>query len=295
MQLLDSEHQAIARLYAPIVFLHEEEEYWPDSPDNFLQRCHLYRVDPKSLRVNGLFDFAAGNFLSATPDAHVPLGVPSAQLHLWSGSGVRTRRPHTDFGDVSFDLVGVKHTDRRPSGVKDPRERVPVFYRFTRMPDDEVALSYWIFYGYSLFEQIGPAEFAHQGDWEHITLRLARNSVVGAWFWAHGEMHYKDREEMTFRNRRPAVYVAKGRHGCYWKPGRHRSLSTLSSSSNASSLDLEAMIFWDVASDDGYVWDVCGSVVALEACRWHPFAGAWGEVGKTGNGTGPLGPWYQGP
>ena len=65
---------------------------------------------------------------------------------------------------------------------------------------------------------------AHDGDWEHVTVRVAKSSdhISHIYYGAHGwrDGVWKAAGEFETDKGRPVVYVAKGSHACYPHAGR---------------------------------------------------------------------------
>ena len=143
----------------------------------------------------------------------------------------------------------------------------PVYYQF----EAQDFITYWFFYPYS--EPFGRGEnvFAHQGDWERITVKLDNNNRAThvAYFSHDGYCVQRYREPGARYRGHPRVYVAHGSHASYPRPGRYGT---------------------DVADDDGPRWRTYRKLRNVENETFYGFGGAWGEVGNFGNTTGPLGP-----
>ncbi len=77
----------------------------------------------------------------------------------------------------------------------------------TTRPDASL-VSYWWFYGYNKSEFHG----SHQGDWEHVTLKLNPSdlSLAGAWLARHGGGTYHPASELELRDGHPVIYSVLG-------------------------------------------------------------------------------------
>lgn len=140
----------------------------------------------------------------------------------------------------------------------------PVYVR--RVPGEW--LQFWFHYGNSV-----PASlqgYAHEGDWEHISIRLNASNVP-----QEVEYHYHHSactlswSNAPKYNGRPVIWVAKGAHGSY--------------PANADPP------WYDTISGD-VLWTTGGNVDLMEDVSWYPYGGAWGEVGTSDDTTGPQGP-----
>jgi hypothetical protein len=183
-------------------------------------------------------------------------------------------RPRDDnCGDrmnVFLDLSDSKRGGRlQPSGV------VPVFHNAVH-PEanpDTVLCDYWWFFPYNDAPGVG----GHEGDWEHITVRVgADGNLEGIEMAAHLTSSLSTDPE--FRNGRLVVYSALGSHASFAKSGTH---------------DIDDWPWDDHCAAGGYAWETWRNLKPLSEQPWKNFAGAWGEVGMVSHTTGPLGPWHK--
>lgn len=95
---------------------------------------------------------------------------------------------------------------------------------------DLLEINYMMCYAYNGAHTIGPACLgirlgAHDGDWEHITVRcdLATGTLIAVYFSAHrnGDGVWVNAEQLAIDKEtgRIAVDIARDGHGCYAKPG----------------------------------------------------------------------------
>lgn len=178
-----------------------------------------------------------------------------------------------------------------------------------QVPADETAtgglvLTYWMLYGLSQPPGHDDAMrlFVHEGDWERISVRLAKlgpeNS--GRYLPLSARYHYHEhsREIPWYAVERvvggsgveqgvpthPVVYSAKGSHASYWRAGRYESVYA----PRGKPL---------VAADDNAIacprcpqWRTWKIIRSARNELWYGFGGAWGRVGASAATTGPLGP-----
>src|SRR5262249_2885133 len=124
----------------------------------------------------------------------------------------------------------------------------------------------------------------HEGDWEHISVKLDRynHATVVAYF-----QHDKPPQEVPWRDvpkhgSHPKVFSAKGSHASYAHPGKHFVRSFLGDD------------VYDHASA-GQQWKTWNHLARARRQNWYGYGGAWGEVGDTGLSTGPQGPSHKEP
>lgn len=115
----------------------------------------------------------------------------------------------------------------------------------------------------------------HEGDWERITVYLDQADPEGAapasvGFYRHSTNTFRkwdsvDKEAGTH----PFAYSAIGSHASLPTPGFGQI---------------------DVGDPDGPHWRTWDDLASIVEQPWYGFGGAWGQVGKVRDSTGPLGP-----
>jgi hypothetical protein len=175
-----------------------------------------------------------------------------------------------------------------------------MYVHIRRSPNDLlfVDIQYWFFYPYNGAVPIQPWKGNHEGDWEHITVRVSnwwqglnQLAVDGIFFAAHGyeegrwitkcsDSPEKGHYSYVPGTRHPIVYSAYNTHASYESPGIHwREL------------------FWyflqDYTSDGGPAWGLAKGTAQLMALApdllvtgqafveppWVQFKGRWGYDG----------------
>lgn len=177
------------------------------------------------------------------------------------------------------------------------------------VPQDWIDIQYWFFYAYN--GKIGgplplPFAGAHEGDWEHITVRLSNwragvaAEVEAVFFAAHGHREgtwlVKRSDEpkgghyALVDGTHPVVFSAWHSHASYENSGIHWRENT-------------GYFAQDFASG-GYDWGPAGvaELVAVDAdldagippAAWLAYGGHWGSSGP-GAEASPQGPSHQDP
>ena len=173
-----------------------------------------------------------------------------------------------------------------------------IFAHIRRAPHDLlfVDIQYWFFYAYNGAVPIQPFFGNHEGDWEHITVRVSnwwssidKISVEGVFFAAHGysdgrwitkaaSSPEKDRYAFVKGTRHPIVFSAYNTHASYESAGIQWREATW-------------YFLQDFTSEDGPVWGPTGvaELVALAPdlvrgapftdAPWLQFRGRWGDDG----------------
>lgn len=106
-----------------------------------------------------------------------------------------------------------------------------IYSFWTEKDYGNIDLSYWAFFPYDTGKVVIGSTFGcHVGDWEHITVRLAKfteNDVtyvkpVSVAIPAHSFTNYSDWGDLSkIDNTHPVVYCANGTHGMWKDPGAH--------------------------------------------------------------------------
>lgn len=155
-----------------------------------------------------------------------------------------------------------------------------VYARAYQSSDGAVWLEYWIWYYYNNGENRESID-NHEGDWEHIDLRLGEDlTPVKAVYGEHTYASRCDWSDVEQSDDRPVVYVARGRHASWFAPGT----------------------FGDYDDrNDGLGARVTPSVelVTSGAPSWISWPGRWGstnfDVGGPLETRSPPGPAFQSP
>ena len=272
--------------FAPEVHLHPDDSYRPASIDWYLDRTRL-RLHRRLRR--DLHALERGEVTRET-------------LPLPSVAGQNAGGPARSGFFLQIPNDGAE-VDVRGGALSSAECYVHV--RPVLSDDAFFDIQYWFFYAYN-----GAADrhIAHEGDWEHVTVRVtndAQPAVNRIYFGAHssGDGGWRSASGVASKvagngdlsggfdwssGGRPMVFSANGSHASYPSPGdNHRR--------------------WPKAVDrtrrGGQVWDTSKSLrlVAVSARpadgnEWLTYSGRWGEIGLwwwKWAGHGPFGPAYQ--
>ena len=154
--------------------------------------------------------------------------------------------------------------------------------------DGGLALQYWFFYPFNDFHRLGD----HEGDWEHVTVRLdAALRPIGAWYARHdvnAPGAWYAWRELEREGDHPVVLAARGSHASYADPGDVEWYDAACPTRRPAEAEGRRCAIWRT-------WDAaCGGVLPTGG-RERPragagfvrFAGRWGSPGA------PPGPAYQ--
>lgn len=152
--------------------------------------------------------------------------------------------------------------------------------------EDGLDIQYWFFFPYNGPLIGGPAGGAHEGDWEHITVRLDASwrRIQKVFFAAHdAEGRWHEPKDLQFSHEtHPVVYSARYGHASYPTAG----------------LQSRGMLPADRTADGGAIWQtwlsfkiIAGPDGLRSDLAWLDFAGRWGRPGTFF--SGPHGPSFQ--
>lgn len=259
--------QETIQRFAPEVRFHPEERYFPSSVSWYLERTEmrLEVEDGSDLRTLARGEVAPAVIPAVHVDGHASSGSDPSRYFLQITNDkreARTRQGHLD-------------------GAK-------TYVHFREASDDKRAwdIQYWFFFPYSGPLLGGPVGGAHEGDWEHITVRVDEDlrRVKKVFYAAHeAEGRWMRPSRIRFQDdTHPVVYVGRYSHASYPRPG----------------VQPRGMLPADHTADGGVTWKTWKSTHVMadqkgpkSCCPWLQYSGRWGEVGALF--SGPLGPAFQ--
>ncbi|MCP4569687.1 MAG: Vps62-related protein [FCB group bacterium] len=276
----------ILRKFAPVVYFHPQEKYFPDTVERYLQNVRL-RLDIKGGRDKGIRDRVGkvGNLLKH-----------------------HERCQHSDGTYPSRYFLEI-----RKSGKKTTRagcyEKAKCYARIRRAPHCNYKwdILYVFFFPYNGNLSVGGA---HEGDWEHITIRVdddaeniekiyySAHHHEGKWIYSHGQDNkdgFKlEKDEIVPIATHPIVYSAKDSHASYPSPGR-KARSMIDLTSNGLADFLGDWLPDDDCGGEGSnftPWFCYKNIQDITNPKpaWLKYSGLWGEKGKF---DGPPGPAFQ--
>ena len=292
----------VVEALAPVVYLHPEERLFPVAPDAFVTLSDLKwnhdggcpdrtlagvaKIVPASLgRRDGRY---TGRKAGPTYRRCARTGPSYAPPDF--------TRPLDDrnvTGDEGFFL---RYTGPAAGSTAGPW---PVHYE--HVPGRYVA--YWFFYaesrpvkvGEGVIERVVASRWldtlgTHQGDWEHVTIRLDGEQPVEVAFYSHGSPRILPWSAVEKEGGRLVVYAAKGSHASYGSPSTERG---------------ERRCFRNLGcivdpTARGRRWETSRLLADARTRPWFGFGGGWGAlgqwyraegiVGRRRETAGPLGP-----
>ncbi len=257
----DALEEALLARFAPLVLLEPRERAMPANVDWYLARAQL---EP-DLR----------------PEVHV---TQASLLGNWDAA-LRT---------LGREVARLRPNHAARPGSPDPRDWI-VYGHVYPAQDGGVLVQYWFFYPFNDFLAV----FNHEGDWEHVTVRLDRAlRPVGAWYARHRRSapgKWFAWNDLAREGDHPVALSARGSHASYAEhdevPWYDRVCATRVPA-DAERLDCVVWRTW--AKGTGGIVNTGPRRRPRPRAWFVSWPGEWGTEGWFGRDTGgPLGPAYQ--
>ncbi|KAG8850239.1 Vacuolar protein sorting-associated protein 62 [Tulasnella sp. 330] len=199
---------AYALTYAPLLWLHGEEHYWPGDPLLHLGRCMPQGKDGKWIPV-------PEELIGKTELLELP-NVDKPDVYLCLAE---------DNPRINAKVEDLMSTKGRP----DPKTRLSSSAVWIIAVDKSkivepgiIDIFYFYFYPYNLGNTVAFTAFGnHVGDWEHSMVRFKDGHPIAVHFSAHADGHSWAWKTVEKMENRPVAYVATGSHAMYGKNGEH--------------------------------------------------------------------------
>jgi hypothetical protein len=236
--------------------------------------------------------------LPANVDWYLARARPDPELEPGAGSLMAKASVLGDW-DALLREVGRQVARLRPNlaarpGSSDPRDWV-VYGHVYPARDGGVLVQYWFFYPFNDFHVL----FDHEGDWEHVTVRLDRLArPVGAWFARHrwsAPGKWFPWSALEREGDHPVVLAARGSHASYADPGDVLWWDTACPTRAPAAAPSHGCSVWRTWSrETGGIVDTGARDRPRPRARFVSWPGQWGTVGWFRRDSGgPRGPAYQ--
>ena len=302
--------QILAAAFAPRVYFHSEEIYFPLAAEDYIRACDLFSGE----ELLGPAEKFAADWLHQDPNCYLkirnfdvvygwphrlPPPVYANVLSVGSGSGYgygSSSGSIASSSDSSFSLLKPEakktqllSSDSSFSWADEPSRKTQL--RSGNSTFAEIQYFFCYAYNGSLFPA-APTLGAHEGDWEHVTVVVDREAfwrgvsprecLQGVYYAAHGGESGWVRDPPLTQHERIIVYASRYNHACYPRSGRQvrRGFGLID----------------DFTDSSGLRWDTWENVTLLTAdLPWSRFAGRWGRPARRylGENPAPLGPHFK--
>lgn len=205
-------------------------------------------------------------------------------------------------GDEHYFLQ--QHDWTHPGQSEAAPEQWLTYFHAYRNTSGGVSIQYWLLWAYN--DWTGYSN--HEGDWEHINVRLGSGGEPeGVYFAAHNGINWYSAGDVTWFGTHPGSWVADGSHGQY--------RSEYACDTTMYPPGLNEGECWTIAQNRWFTWSggkgwqeglQGGGLVnmgeknaPMPGQQWVKYSGRWGEVGTWGNfyfpdwTSGPKGPAYK--
>lgn len=260
---LPTPYRELLERYRPVLRYDSREKYFAGSAAMMTDNITPKGVGNTLRRADGTIIAAAGT-IGAAP--RLSLTFLSRERYANGMSVESTDLLHAVTGRYEEDAFRMQANPAYADRV----------YGHAVRDDEQTWLQYWFFYYYE-----DAMLLPHEGDWEMIQLRLDEDGAPMDATYAsrHGDVRHRWVDLEPGGGGAPVVYVARGSHACYARPGRHGRAPTRDRA-------------------DGRGREVRPALEDLEDWRagWVHWPGRWGASSPPGQPIGaasPLGPPYR--
>ncbi|CAO1597502.1 Vacuolar protein sorting-associated protein 62 [Xanthoria calcicola] len=301
--------------YAPVVYLHSSEKFWPCDIAE-----HLEHVTPELnytpmvsastnynlTNLDELNEFSNGRFVYLTSDDNVEARPD------WLGG----EKNIPEDPEELYERTASQGRPQRPLGTNDAsqihggRSDAPAVLVVIDKGHGVLDAFWFFFYSYNLGNLVFNIRFGnHVGDWEHTLVRFIDGKPEYVFVSEHffGEAYTYSAIEKV--GKRPVVYSAIGTHAMYATPGTHPYVLPLGLLHD----ETDRGPLWDPALNSltyryNHTSDVlvASNLTPQAPTEWFFFNGHWGDklypiddsrqyefVGQYHYVTGPLGPRFK--
>lgn len=256
----DALEDALLARFAPVVILHPRERALPSSAEWLLARSQLRKPSdqPRVLEASMLGVFTA----LVVPE----LDVPAAHL---------------------------KPAGRARRGSDDPRDWTAYGHVF-RGADGGLLVQYWFLYPFN----DGYWAFDHEGDWEHVTVRVgADGRPAGVWYARHGDAMpgvWVAWGAIAREGERPVVLAARGTHASYARPDEPPPWDQVCAEVEPARAEAAGCAVWRTGDAPRGVPNLGERGAPREPfLAWPGRWGTTGGFGRTAASSAPEGPAFQ--
>lgn len=263
--LIEQMEDELLLRHAPVVLLAPGESALPANVDWYLARTHL--VGPDQERI----------------------GQPAAVQ-----AGLVIDLVRTLGGGDRQSLSRLRPLPGARAGSQHPSDWVTYGHVFAS-EDGGVLVQYWFFYPFNR----AFAFFDHDGDWEHITVRLGRDlRPMGAWYARHAHSAPGKWFDWTLLPREgdhPIVLSARGTHASYVGRGDGPFWEPVCPTRDPAWAERRGCRVWRTsAPGSGGITSLGSLHRPREGARFVAWPGRWGATGTFWRASGgPLGPAFQ--
>ncbi|RVD90437.1 uncharacterized protein DFL_001402 [Arthrobotrys flagrans] len=276
--------------YAPLVYLHSDDEYRPSNIRSMLRNTQpLVNFQP-------------------IPGAPKPVTLDNLdQLNNFGGDSVYL----TSVKDVAVDSQQAWLKGVTPDATGLTNGAISAAILVNEKDATTTDVFYFYFYNFNSGPPVWGIKFGdHVGDWEHMMVRFQNGVPSALWYSQHADGQAFTYEAVEKLGQRPIGYSAKGSHANYAMGGRHDHTIPNFNLPGAFFLvdDTNKGVLWDPTLSAYYYKFDAGtnsftSYNPASPVNWLYFKGKWGDqqypkehegqyilFGQARYSSGPTGP-----
>ncbi len=218
--------------FAPEVRVHPNDRYLPSAVEPYLDAVELVNARTGAVAAERLSPAQLGSLLGEPPDAyHLRVRPPEGDPNGWLNAVYRGEAPVVEEGEERIQSPMYAHVLADPDGAHFDFQYV-FFYPFSGpqvfrigLAEDSCFLGICVCSGTSKWTGYWPPFATHEGDFEHVTVRVTADfsEVVAVYMDAHGTEKGRwwraDDPTLQFaEGTHVAVYSALHTHASYPRP-----------------------------------------------------------------------------
>lgn len=266
----------LAEYYAPHISFHSKEQYKPSSVEYYLDRVKMKNrgassVIEENVTAENIDDIIYGPEKSWVEDP----GDDENEFYLVDKGAI--------WDGLNWDFTN--------SPIFGDWNTAKVYVHTRDFGDNFLDIQYWFFYPYNgdLKGSLGSGG-AHQGDWEHVTIRFRNCDPFAVYFAAHGsEGDWYSWANLNFSGQHPVIYSAKNSHAFYPKPGTYERRLCWKLFCDKFNDYTEDNTRYDTRHKLEFVEDETGTINHTLP-DWLNYRGRWGRGDGKDTGKKPYGP-----
>lgn len=245
-----AECEALLKRYQPQLKYDSNEAFfadsaaeWTDSPRNALRRESV--------------DGRPGEILAAAS--------PNQGQQQLSLAFLAAARYQSGAAVQDNDIITNPHRDYREQYVSLRQEPgyANRMYGRCKQGSDGLWLQYWLYYFFNDYNLAGGFGL-HEGDWEMVQFRMGEEHPALAVYAQHRWAEFapwEEVEKLEGNPDTPVVYVARGSHASYFRPGYH-----------------ETEAWYDIADGKRRTPKLALEIISDDTPSWVGWPGRWGDT-----------------
>lgn len=280
----DGAESCLASKHAPVLYMPLDKDWtMPSSAEWYLERANLRFAHDGGCADQAVLDAPLDSAELIEQERHT-------RNNLLLGCNDQDESVHAETGPFhpfeKFFLTAVSEESWAGVPVADAATGWPIYTHVYPNTLGGANIQYWYFFPYN-DNIIG---FDHEGDWEHIIVRLnASDGIDGVYYAAHGVPDFVEEAELLFfdeERTRPKVWIADGSHASYYNEDKCDStVLTEGGAENCDNVEAYRWFAEPLALPAGAPGIAGAGLHDLgehghETFPWQRYCGVWGGIGQ---------------